>query len=97
MPGRSGIVSQVRANPVLVVRCVDGGDPARAVRVGERVFDLIRRNAERRGLVAVDLDRDLWVLDLQRTRHVLQLGKARSFPRAPASSRYNSSRSGFAT
>ena len=44
---------------------VDGADLPRAVRVVERVLDLVDVDAERRGPVAVDADLDLRVLDLQ--------------------------------
>ena len=48
-------------------------DLARAIGAVQRVFDLLRGNAERRGFVAIDIDVELWILDLNVARHVEQL------------------------
>ena len=63
---------------VLVGRRVDRRDLARAVGGVERVLDRLRRDAERGGAVAVDLDVDLRVAQLQVGRHVLQARDARA-------------------
>ena len=67
---------------VLVHRRVDRRHPARPVGVVERALDLVRRHAERRRLVAVDLDVDLRAGDLEIARQVLD---ARSRRPAPSS------------
>ena len=53
---------QFHDDPVLVGRRVDREIWRCAVGVVERVLDLLRRDAERRGLVAVDVDFELRVL-----------------------------------
>ena len=61
-----------------LLRRVDGRDPAVAVGAVERALDLLGGDAERRRLVAVDVDVDLRVLDLQVAGDVLQhAGSAR--------------------
>ena len=62
-------------HPIFVHSRVDGRDLALAVSVKERVFDLLRRDAERRSLVAVDHHVDLRVGNLQVARDVLKAGK----------------------
>ena len=80
---------------VFVDRRVDRRDPARAVGVVERVLDLVGGDAERRRLVAIDLDVDLRAGDLEVAREILE---ARHVARAPFSAlrdvAYSASRSG---
>src|SRR5436190_23296445 len=52
-------------DPVLVRGRVDRRHLLRAVGGAERALDLIRRDAERGRLVAVDVHEDLWTRDLQ--------------------------------
>ena len=64
---------------VVVRRHVDGADLARAIGVVELVADLIDGDAVDRGLLAVDIDRHLRVLDVEvggdveQARHLLDL------------------------
>src|SRR5258708_3248595 len=57
---------------VFVHRRVDRRDPPRAVRVVERVLDLVRGDAERGGLVAIDLHVHLRAADLEVARQILE-------------------------
>ena len=57
---------------VLIVRRVNLRHLTRAVRVIERRFDLIGRQAQCRQLVAIHVDADLRVLQLQIAVHVLE-------------------------
>ena len=71
---------QLEQHLVFVDRRVNRRDPARAVGVVERVLDLVGGDAERRRLVAIDVDVDLRARDL-RGRWSDPRGRAR--PRAP--------------
>src|SRR5262249_44797508 len=62
---------QLEKDLVLIDRRIDCRYPARAVRVVERVLDLIRRDAERSSLVAIDVDIDLRAGDGKIARDVL--------------------------
>ncbi len=62
---------------VFVRRGVDSRDLPRAVGVVERVFDLLRRDAERRRLVAIDVHVELRILDLNVAGHIQQLRQGR--------------------
>ena len=72
----AGSLLELRRDPqdhlILIVRRVDLRDLPRAVGVVERVLDLVRGQAERRQLVAVHLDGDLRVLELQVAADVLE-------------------------
>ena len=74
---RIGLVArrELQDHEVLVGRGIDGRDLARAVGVVERHLDRLRRDAERGGLLALDLHRDLGARDLQVARHVEQAGQ----------------------
>ncbi len=57
-----------------IVGGVDRGNLPGGIGAGEGVFDLLGGDPQQRGLVAVDLDIDLRVFDLQVGGHVLQPG-----------------------
>jgi len=66
-------------NPVFVDVGVNGGNLALAVSVEQRLFNLLRRYAQRGGFVAVYFHCHLWIGDQQIARHILkpvQLGHA---------------------
>ena len=58
---------------------VDGRNLARAVGVVERVFDLLGADAERRRLIAIDVDIKLRIPDLNIAGHVQQLRQVADF------------------
>ena len=64
---------QLHDHHVLVVRREDGRHLPRSVRVVERTLDLFRSDAQRSSAVAVDLDQNLRVGDLEIAAHVLNL------------------------
>ena len=72
---RIGLIARLELHhhPILVVWRIYRRDLARAVRVIQRAFDRLRRNAQRGGLVAIDIDGDLRLRDLQIARHVDQI------------------------
>ena len=71
---------QLEDHPILIVGRVDRRDLARAVRVVQRLLDLLHRHAQGGGAVAVDPHAHLRVLDLQIGCHVLQRGDAAQHP-----------------
>ena len=77
---RVGLVARLELHhhPVLVGGGEDGRHLALTVRVVERVLDGLRRHAERGSLVAIDLDGDLRLGDLQVAGDVDQARAARA-------------------
>ena len=66
---------ELHDHPVLVGRRIDGRHLALPVGIVERVLNGLGGDAERRGLVAVDVDRDLRQGDLQVAGDVDQSGQ----------------------